>query len=88
MREHRWPVARQIALARDQFTCQDCRVEDWDGPLEVHHLVPLASHGLYDTPGCWHHVDGLVTLCTTCHQYRHLCLRAKPGAQLPLALAV
>ena len=80
--QHRWRVARRVALARDGFTCGDCGTDDWHAPLEVHHLVPLAGVARYDETSCVHHVAGLLTLCVTCHQYRHLCLRARPGTQL------
>lgn len=82
--QHRWRLARLVALARDAWTCADCGVTDWAAALEVHHLVPLAGVAQYDEAGCHHHVKGLVTLCVACHQYRHLCLRARPGTQLPL----
>lgn len=86
--QHRWRLARQVALARDAFTCVDCGVTDWDAALEVHHLVPLAGVAEYDAPSCAHHPDGLLVLCVTCHQYRHLCLRSRPGTQLGFPAAL
>lgn len=36
-----------------------------DASLEVNHIVPRNGAG-YQT-GCWHHLDGLETLCHKCH---------------------
>lgn len=39
------------------------RVDRW--PMEVNHREPRNGQG-YEA-GCWHHLDGLETLCHDCH---------------------
>lgn len=60
--------ARESALVRDGYRCR------WTGcgapathehALEVHHIH--ACHGRHGTSGCWHHLDGLVSLCHAHH---------------------
>lgn len=59
-REYRW--TREIALERDNWTCQDC--QEADCRLEVHHIQPLCMGG---TNKLWN----LVTLCSKCHKAVH-----------------
>lgn len=59
-REFRW--AREIALDRDEHTCQDCGAQDCR--LEVHHIQPLCMGGT-------NKLYNLVTLCTRCHKAIH-----------------
>src|ERR687883_1883360 len=59
-REYRW--AREIALERDEHTCQDCGAHDC--PLEVHHIQPLCMGGT-------NKLYNLVTLCVKCHRAIH-----------------
>ena len=57
-----WKVVREVAIERDEHTCQDCHTTDTR--LEVHHLLALCFGGtnaLYN----------LITLCPTCHRARH-----------------
>lgn len=68
--EHRWAAARRRALARDEYRCRSCEVEDWHATLVVHHVWPVAGRGGYDD-GCQHHLDGLLTLCEPCHVAEH-----------------
>ena len=59
-REYRW--AREIALERDNWTCQDCGAHDCR--LEVHHIMPLCMGGT-------NKLYNLVTLCCKCHKAIH-----------------
>lgn len=85
-REHVWHAARQVALARAGYACEDCGSLDWDVPLEVHHLVPVDRVIGYRA-GCQHHTAGLRVLCASCHRSTHAAMDAAPGAQLALVLA-
>ena len=42
------------------------KYDDPNAKLEVNHKVPRAGAG-YGW-GCWHHLDGLETLCRPCHR--------------------
>ena len=92
---HVWARARLVRLSLDGFECADCAASDFERTLEVHHLVPLPDKSWYSRPGCWHHPEGLITVCTRHHKLRHArlrrwerqCLDAAPGVQLVLALA-
>jgi hypothetical protein len=61
--------AREAALERDHDTCAipGCGVQSTpERALEVHHAVTPAL-GRHGQIGCWHHLDGLRTLCGTHH---------------------
>lgn len=61
---HYWAFAREECLRRDQRQCIGCGA-DWHANLQVNHITPiLGKHG---KTGCWHHLDGLETLCHACH---------------------
>lgn len=54
---------RNQVLARDNFTCQKCKLNDNTGKqLEVHHIHLLAFGGIDEK-------DNLITLCSVCHKY-------------------
>ncbi len=55
-----WQFKRQMALQRDHFTCQKCGTAK---NLNVHHLT-YANFGREK-------IDGLITLCKTCHEETH-----------------
>jgi 5-methylcytosine-specific restriction endonuclease McrA len=70
---HAWTNARKARLKLDHYRCVRCgagRVgvgqrSTRGGGLEVNHKTPvLGKHG---KNGCWHHLDGLETLCRDCH---------------------
>ena len=54
-----WRVNRELALLRDNYTCQECGGKD---NLEVHHIKYRASG---------HKLENLVTLCYHCHSLKH-----------------
>src|SRR3972149_479947 len=60
-----WRPAKERALRRDRFQCQDCGTEE---QLVVHHLRPYKTFG--DSRDA-HVLDNLMTLCTACHRRRH-----------------
>lgn len=63
---HEFSLAKDVVLARDGFQCVTCGGEATaERGLEVNHKTPCL--GRHDVPGCWHHVDGLETLCWRCH---------------------
>lgn len=66
---HDWEQARDAALVRDQDRCRwkGCAAgPTFEHALEVHHAAEPAL-GRHSQPGCWHHLDGLVTLCHRHH---------------------
>lgn len=56
-----WDAIREVALQRDNYTCQDCGNRD---DLAVHHIVPWAK--TQDNS-----LSNLVTLCRACHSRAH-----------------
>lgn len=68
---HEWGAASAAAITRDNATCRHCghRMGEIIGgrrvALEVNHRDPRNGGG-YDQ-GCFHHQDGLETLCHDCH---------------------
>lgn len=65
-----WPITRNEALKRDDFTCQDCGYHSPDGDgLEVHHIIPIYKGGdEFD-------MNNLITVCHECHVKRHRRIR-------------
>lgn len=57
-----WPVIRDQALKRDNYTCVRCWCNGSDIKLEGDHIVPVALGGdEFD-------VDNVQTLCFECHK--------------------
>ena len=58
----RWASVRKVAFRRDGYRCTACGKA---GRLEAHHEPPLRDGAdPYD-------LDGIVTLCRSCHIERH-----------------
>jgi len=63
------PELRQMALERDNYTCQSCGVMLDDKPLAAHHIVPVKADPTYEAD-----LDNVVTLCHgrgSCHNEAH-----------------
>lgn len=71
--------ARDRALVRDHYECQDCRervfnshrpLYGWESEVhpaeEVHHIMTVEER-----PDLVYELDNLVSLCTVCHNKRH-----------------
>ena len=58
-----WAVTRAAILDRDGHECQEADGR-CDGPLDVHHVVPLSRRGT-NAPG------NLITLCRRHHSLKH-----------------
>ena len=58
-----WAV---LALKRDNYLCQDCKVENLD--LIVHHVDESRKNGWRSMNN---NLDNLITLCRKCHAVRH-----------------
>lgn len=59
-----WLKAREQALERDGWTCQDCGFTDFTGQrLHVHHIIPFRFRPVNE-------LRWLVTLCEPCHVKR------------------
>jgi 5-methylcytosine-specific restriction endonuclease McrA len=68
---HLWSHARRAAKLRDRYRCTTCGAElrqlrPVGKRLEVNHIEPVM--GKHNVSGCWHHLDGLETLCVDCHK--------------------
>ena len=72
--EGAWDQARERALERDGYTCQDCGMGDKEHRehtgcgLHVHHRTPYRE---FDDPDSANKLSNLVTLCWRCHADRH-----------------
>lgn len=63
-----WASQAKKARERDNHTCQDCGLHQYNPRLDVHHLVPRrAFNGDYQAANV---LDNLVTLCKACHTSR------------------
>ena len=53
-------------LKRDNFVCSQCLCDNFEKPLEVHHITYIQGRK------AWEYQDYfLVTLCRDCHQKEH-----------------
>jgi 5-methylcytosine-specific restriction endonuclease McrA len=71
-------------VLRDE-RCLRCGRKGWPLGLQVHHRIelqtltivmpgrrgPVARKVRHSDSGCWHHLDGLETLCSDCHHDEH-----------------
>lgn len=57
-----WDKLRRDVLERHLNRCVNCQRAD--GPLEIHHIVPVSQGGS-------HQVPNLVPLCEDCHEAAH-----------------
>lgn len=68
-----WKQARKVALARDNYLCQDCLKMGYVVPAQtVHHIIPIKI--------MWQLrliIDNMICLCESCHQQRHRKLNEK-----------
>lgn len=67
-RERLDPKLRKAVLARDENTCQICKVisgQEYTEVLDVHHIVEVYLGGNDD-------ISNLLTACTCCHKLVHL----------------
>ena len=55
-----WWVNRKKALERDNFTCQQCGVNEENAIIDVHHIVELRAGGT-------NLVSNLICYCRSCH---------------------
>ena len=76
----RWAAARGAAFERDGYRCTECGKA---GLLEGHHEPPLRA-GDPDTDP--YDLDGIRTLCRTCHVERHRPDDMTPGRAAWLAM--
>jgi len=90
---HFWGPASHAAKTRDGFKCirEDCT--NLRG-LSTHHIVPLSTLTIevygetrkvkHSDGGCWHHLDGLESLCELHHWEAHRRLEVRDPDQLML----
>lgn len=93
-KHHWWGYARKERVRIDGGVCQACgatgtevhhRVPLHTLTIAVERLSSIGSELVtrrvrHSDGGCWHHLDGLVTLCHDCHQAAH---RALPVPHIP-----
>lgn len=62
----RWWKGRQLALKRDDYSCQSCGTTKGEIGREpdVHPIKPVR---VFDDPQDAHYLDNVVCLCRTCH---------------------
>jgi hypothetical protein len=69
-----WDTAREEALERDGYECQDCGLTDEEHRelqargIHVHHIIRYRT---FDDPESAHGLWNLLTLCWRCHMQRH-----------------
>ncbi|WP_135827222.1 HNH endonuclease [Halorussus ruber] len=71
-----WDDIRKTAYLRDDYTCQNCKLEGsphGDTKLHAHHVVPKSRGGTHD-------LENLVTLCEECHLAVHNSGKMAPSA--------
>ena len=67
-----WSEQRGLAIARDEFMCQDCGIsneeyrETHSISLDVHHIQPIST---FEKPEDANQLSNLITLCRVCHRY-------------------
>lgn len=59
---HLWTWARAVRKRTDRWRCIQCGSKT---SLEVNHITPIL--GRHAKAGCWHHQNGLETLCHAHH---------------------
>jgi 5-methylcytosine-specific restriction endonuclease McrA len=66
LRTSAWMRKRAEIMQRDNFVCVNCLCDNFETPLEVHHI------GYLKRKKAWEYPDYLlVTLCRDCHQAEH-----------------
>lgn len=60
-----WQKKRLEILERDNFTCQECGVEN--KTLHVHHFNYIQNKKIWE-----YNNEMLITLCENCHKEKHL----------------
>lgn len=90
-----WRKAREAALRRDHYICQDCLAAKKRGAririrqrkdLIVHHILSREEH-----PELELELDNLISLCEACHNKRHPEKGGNPASkpvQLPAGVRI
>ena len=77
-----WPRQRDLARARDRYTCQNCGAVEAERSHDVHHKIPFRSfrdeRGIIDSDAA-NRLDNLITLCQTCHKRAETAVRVRSG---------
>ncbi|MGB9800111.1 MAG: DEAD/DEAH box helicase [Thermanaerothrix sp.] len=60
-----WEQQRQLARARDHYTCQQCGARENGNAFHVHHRVPFRR---FSSPEEANRLENLITLCPRCHR--------------------
>lgn len=71
-----WPRQRDLARARDGYTCQVCGKSENNRAHDVHHKIPFRT---FESPHQANRLENLVTLCHSCHRRVETNLRIRSG---------
>lgn len=71
-----WQKQRDLARARDGYTCQNCGLRETDRQLHVHHKIPFRNFTSWEQAN---QLDNLITLCPTCHKLAEAPVRLRSG---------
>ena len=60
------PQLRQLVLERDNYTCQECGINNDTVELHCHHIYPLNESPITSVD-----IDECITYCKDCHKLKH-----------------
>lgn len=60
-----WEQQRQLARARDHYTCQQCGARENGSAFHVHHRIPFRRFSSSEEAN---RLENLITLCPRCHR--------------------
>ena len=71
-----WPKQRNLARARDGFSCQLCGEAEGTKEHHVHHKIPFRMFELAEQAN---NLANLITLCNSCHRKVETAVRVRSG---------
>lgn len=71
-----WHIQRELARARDGYTCQVCGSSEQGRSHDVHHKTPFRTFSSYEQAN---RLENLVTLCHPCHRRVETAVRVRSG---------
>jgi DEAD/DEAH box helicase domain-containing protein len=71
-----WKRQKELARARDNYTCQVCGVNETDRAHDVHHITPFRQ---FNSPLQANELSNLITLCPSCHRRAETAVRIRSG---------
>ncbi|HSM23432.1 MAG TPA: Zn-binding domain-containing protein, partial [Anaerolineaceae bacterium] len=71
-----WDRYKNLIRQRDDFTCQNCGIQEGKIAHHIHHIKPIK---LFDSIEVANHPSNLTTLCPKCHRMAETQVRVKSG---------